>query len=833
MLNHSLIAALVTFVLVPSAAFAQTKAIDGPLKVLRANCLACHGGIADGAKLIKGEFDITPLLNDGMVPKHSAHWAKVTRMIGEREMPPEDSDYSLTDSDRKEIQSAVMARLNRKGIPERVLTTTEIRNTVSQVFDFNASVYDPFDKLAFITVPDARYETVDAGKLMTAAYLRELDAGLSATMHNVVNRGFVEFGIGVGRTGKREPPTRDLFFMDNKLLRTAPVYLANVEGPVVLIDRLKEQLARDLKDADARERKRIKDAFKANTRNAYEELAAEQKVVVDLRIRDPEPLWEPNNKRNIAPGNYRLKFTARGINRDAVRREFLAASKGRKSRLKHKDIWEELLHNKMQLQVQWHGVTDSNRGRLIAGAQSGGPIATFEIEDEVEREFSCEIHSAHPFRLRMAWLNGPVNSRLERLNLGSISKQGKAGQDYKLPAIRITSVIRLERIDDARPEIPYSLANSASESQARQQLSALIDELSLDAHRKELLAAFENMPESRPLRERYLDGLKWILMSSQNLYLRYDEKFSDVSARFVSYSLLKQPPSESFKRGYREFHSGRLSAWDFTRMIVRSRGFQDEFVPTLLDGWLERWAELDEKKFDPIERGLAYDDESRIYLTHLFTENRPAKELFVSDYRFINAPLATFYRMNDRPFPTSQFTRIETPRAGGLLHQANFYISRSDGVDPRPFNRARWIVENAFGKTLSDPPGNINVDQFTASQAEMSFKERTNIHARNKVCASCHQQLDSVAFSMHNFDTLGRPVGEQDMEANLKLATRLTASHESMARSFTQNLISCIIGRAPNIFDTQVTDEIVTATRSRGHLATEILARIVEKYFGP
>ena len=115
----------------------------------------------------------------------------------------------------------------------------------------------------------------------------------------------------------------------------------------------------------------------------------------------------------------------------------------------------------------------------------------------------------------------------------------------------------------------------------------------------------------------------------------------------------------------------------------------------------------------------------------------------------------------------------------------------------------------------------------------MTFKQRTEMHARNAVCASCHKTIDPIAFSMNNYDTLGRPVVEQDEAANRQLATRLTGASEHMARSLTRHLVSCIIGRDANIYDTRVIDEIVESTATTNHRAADIFALILKNYFGP
>ena len=108
---------------------------------------------------------------------------------------------------------------------------------------------------------------------------------------------------------------------------------------------------------------------------------------------------------------------------------------------------------------------------------------------------------------------------------------------------------------------------------------------------------------------------------------------------------------------------------------------------------------------------------------------------------------------------------VKTPGRGGLLHQANFYVARSDGVDPRPFSRAAWIVENVFAQSLSEPPGDINADQFVATAKTATFEERVKVHSQNRACISCHKKLDPIAFAVNDYDTIGRLTGKANHEA--------------------------------------------------------------------
>ena len=174
---------------------------------------------------------------------------------------------------------------------------------------------------------------------------------------------------------------------------------------------------------------------------------------------------------------------------------------------------------------------------------------------------------------------------------------------------------------------------------------------------------------------------------------------------------------------------------------------------------------------------------------------------------------------------------VKTPGAGGLLHQANFFVAQSDGVDPRPFRRAKWILANAFGHDLREPPGDINAELFIANAETLTFEQRTVAHREHKSCRSCHEALDPIAFAVNDYDTIGRMTGTASKEAKQNLTAKLSTARETMARSFTRNLIAFTIGRDTNIHDMKTTETILDKTAKDEHRARDILAEILNAYF--
>jgi hypothetical protein len=457
-------------------------------------------------------------------------------------------------------------------------------------------------------------------------------------------------------------------------------------------------------------------------------------------------------------------------------------------------------------------------------------IHYFEIEDDVKNEYTCEFELAIPTQIKMDFVNGPWGSRLNRMNLGGQSGKEPDSDKYGLPSIRIHSKIILERLGGpSRANSEYQIVSGDTSQQLQQKLIRLATELSLGTKATELASIQSRLDTSFSPQQRYLQALKWVAMSPAQLYVRYDPKDAVASARFVSYAFLRKHPSESFKADYARFRAGAMSANDMPKRIVADPGFED-FLDIFARFWLENRTVLDETRFDVLNIGLPYGTETQHYLKHMFAQNRPAQELVDSDYRLLSAPMASFYGMKadglDRHVPTL----VKTPGRGGLLHQANFFVARSDGVDPRPFSRAAWIVKNVFGQRLSEPPGDINADQFVETAKTATFEERVKVHSVNKACIGCHKKLDPIAFAVNDYDTIGRMIGKPNHEAKRQMTARLDGAGRTMARSFTRNLIAFSIGRDTNIHDMTTVETILDRTAEDGYRVRDILAEILKAY---
>jgi mono/diheme cytochrome c family protein len=251
------------------------------------------------------------------------------------------------------------------------------------------------------------------------------------------------------------------------------------------------------------------------------------------------------------------------------------------------------------------------------------------------------------------------------------------------------------------------------------------------------------------------------------------------------------------------------------------RMLRDPRANALVDNFASRWLELnrlpgivpDTELYPEFDENLrdAMAQETKMFISSQLRDNRGVVELLTADYSFLNERLAAHYGIGN--VYGSHFRRVTFPDAtrGGLLGQASILTVTSYPNRTSVTMRGRWLLANVLGAPPPPPPADIPaLKEAGADGQPQSLRDRMEMHRKNPACASCHQRMDPLGFSLENFDALGkwRTVSDGvsiDPSASFPDGTRFegiaglrafVAGHkEDFARTLTGKLLAYALGR--------------------------------------
>lgn len=215
----------------------------------------------------------------------------------------------------------------------------------------------------------------------------------------------------------------------------------------------------------------------------------------------------------------------------------------------------------------------------------------------------------------------------------------------------------------------------------------------------------------------------------------------------------------------------------------------DRFIHDFSEQWLQlRALELsqpDPKLFRIRDPQILEDmsTETQLFFAEFVHNNLPISQLLTAKFSFLNRRLAGHYGLqrqrrktiaklvkNDtqkRIFSGFQKIDLRGTVRGGLLTQGSFLTATSNPTRTSPVKRGKWIMENLLGD--EPPPPSADVMALEQQQLTGTLRQRMEQHRVNPACASCHQVMDPLGFSLERFDAVGRL---RDKDAGLPIDDR-------------------------------------------------------------
>ncbi len=153
----------------------------------------------------------------------------------------------------------------------------------------------------------------------------------------------------------------------------------------------------------------------------------------------------------------------------------------------------------------------------------------------------------------------------------------------------------------------------------------------------------------------------------------------------------------------------------------------------------------------------AFRRETELLVEDVIANDRNVLGLIHSNFTFLNQRLAKHYGIPN--VSGSHFRKVDLPSAsqrGGILRHGSILTVTSYATRTSPTIRGNWILENLIGTPPPPPPANIPALKDKQDTEGKSLRERLALHRSDQACASCHNLMDPVGFSLDNYDALGR-----------------------------------------------------------------------------
>jgi len=304
--------------------------------------------------------------------------------------------------------------------------------------------------------------------------------------------------------------------------------------------------------------------------------------------------------------------------------------------------------------------------------------------------------------------------------------------------------------------------------------------------------------------------------------------------------------------------AGTLHEPEVLQAQVR-RLIDDPRSRALFDGFGAQWLSvggLDSQVFDPAlfpqmndEMRAAMYDEVRLFFESILRENRSVIRFVDGDYTFLNETLAAVYGLEDSvDGDEMRQVALSDPNRGGVLGMPGVLAATSFPNRTSPVKRGVWVLEQVLGEHVPAAPPNVPAldEQDEAATANLSLRERTELHRTNPVCANCHKILDPIGFGLENFDAIGRwrqedkngepidaagelPSGES-FSSPKDLKAIIAGRSDALARNVLEKLMAYALGRRLEGYDEIVVDDLMDRLAADDYRMQTLVSAVVTSY---
>jgi mono/diheme cytochrome c family protein len=283
------------------------------------------------------------------------------------------------------------------------------------------------------------------------------------------------------------------------------------------------------------------------------------------------------------------------------------------------------------------------------------------------------------------------------------------------------------------------------------------------------------------------------------------------------------------------------------------RMLADERSQSLVSSFADQWLYLrnleavipDGRLFPDFDDNLrqAFRRETELLFESVLREDRSVLDLLTPGYTHLNERLARHYGIPH--VQGSRFRRVdldEDSERGGILRHGSILSVTSYATRTSPVLRGKWILENILGTPPPPPPPNVPALEDNTVSAGLPVRARLAEHRNHAACASCHDLIDPVGFSLDHFDAVGRwreladglPVDDggglpdgRTFDGVEGLEEALRDRPELFVRTLTEKLLTFALGRGLEYTDAPAIRGVVRAAQGDDYRFSALILGIV------
>ena len=289
------------------------------------------------------------------------------------------------------------------------------------------------------------------------------------------------------------------------------------------------------------------------------------------------------------------------------------------------------------------------------------------------------------------------------------------------------------------------------------------------------------------------------------------------------------------------------------------RLLEDSRSRALFDGFGAQWLGLgtlesktfDTDKFPQMNSAMrsAMYEEARLFFESIVRENRNVGSFVDCDYTFLNGTVAALYGL-DKKVTGSRWRKVKLTDAnrGGILSMPGILAVTSFPDRSSPVKRGVWVLEQVLGEHVPPPPPDVPALEKQDKQtiANLTLRQRTELHQKDPACANCHKVLDPIGFGLENFDAIGRwrdkdaSGGAIDAAGELPGGKRFSSPKElkaiiasrtdDLARNLTEKFLAYALCRQLEGYDEIVVDRLIETIAKDGYRMQTLITEIVSSY---